>query len=73
MWLHAINGENLEEIWLWKSKNYHFRQRKKNQSHLDEQEWERQTTKPIPYNFGMLFNNGKNIACLQNGFKICHA
>ena len=43
----------------------------KNESRLDEQGWERQTTTPIAYNFGMLFNDGKKIACLRNGFKIC--
>ena len=35
--------------------------KKKNESHLDEWDWERQTTKPIAYNFGMLFNDGKKI------------
>ena len=39
---------------------------KKNESHLDERGWERQTTKPIAYNFGVLFNDGKKIVCLQN-------
>jgi len=43
--------------------------KKKNQSQLDERNWERQTTKPIAYNFDVLFNDGKKIACLQNGFK----
>ena len=47
---------------------------KKNESHLDEWGWEwTQTTEPIAYNFGMLFNDGKKIAFLWNGFKICHA
>jgi len=40
---------------------------------LDEWDWERQTTKPIAYNFDILFNDGKNIACVQNRFKICCA
>ena len=44
--------------------------KKINKSHPDEQEWERQTTKPIAYNFGMLFNDGKKNAYLRNGFKI---
>ena len=42
---------------------------KKNESYLDE----KVTTKPIAYNFGMLFNDGKKIAWLKNGLKICCA
>jgi len=30
---------------------------------------ERQTVKPIAYDFGMLFNDSKKIAYLQNVFK----
>jgi len=43
---------------------------KKNESHLDEWGWERQATEHIAYSFGVLFNDGKKIACLWNGFKI---
>ena len=44
----------------------------KAESHLDEQDWERQTAKHIAYNLGMLFNDSKKIVCLQNAFKIFH-
>ena len=47
-------------------------EKKKKKSHLDEWGWEKKTTEPIAYNFGMLFNDGKKIACLWNGFKICY-
>ena len=50
-----------------------IKKKEKSKSHLDKWGWERQTTKPIAYKFGMLFNDGKKIACLQNGFKISHA
>jgi len=30
----------------------------------EKENWERQTTKPIAYNFGVLFNDCKKIACL---------
>jgi len=36
-----------------------------------EQNWEMKTTKLIAYNFSMLFIDGKKIACLQNGYKVC--
>ena len=45
---------------------------KKNKGNLDEQDWERQTTEHIAYSFGMLFSDGKKIACLHIGFKFCH-
>ena len=40
------------------------KKKKTNQYHLDEQDWERQTSRPIAYNFGMLFNDGKKIVFL---------
>ena len=46
--------------------------KKKKESHLDEQDCERQTTKPNADNFGALFDDGNKlkIACLSNGFKV---
>ena len=55
--------------YIWQQKNGNCQ--RKNQTNLDEQEWERQTTKLIAYNFGMLLNDGKKIGFLRNGFKIC--
>ena len=70
---YTIDGENLEETWWRKNENCHFRQRKKkNESNLYKWGWERLSTKPIAFNVGVLFNDGKKIVCLWNGLKIFH-